>query len=69
MDYKITTIVEDEEGNIICELSTSAGIEDFQENIIRKVEHSIKKYEDEMEAGEQMEIDRQTEDEEYGVKN
>jgi hypothetical protein len=60
--YKITIIVEDESENIICNLSTTAGINDFEENIVRKVEHSIKAYEEDQEMRAQNEADRQAEE-------
>lgn len=58
MNYNISLVVESELGDIVCELSTSAGISDLEENVIRKCEVQIKKYEAEKEVEEQMEIDR-----------
>ena len=67
MNYKITMIVENENDDVIYCQSTTAGMNDFEENIVRKAEHAIKEYEGKMEYEMQVEIDRQAENLEYGV--
>jgi hypothetical protein len=62
MNYKYTLTVETEQESEIFKMSTSSW-EDFQESIVRKAEHSVKRYEDEMEAYAQAEFDRQQEEE------
>lgn len=63
MEYKITMIVEaEEDGNIIFQMDTSAGMAEFEENIVRKAEHAIKEYEARMEYEAQVEMDRQAEE-------
>jgi len=68
MNYKITLIVEDENEFKVFSMSTSAGLPDFEENIIRKAEKAIKDYESEAEAREQAEIERQKEEAEIDAK-
>ena len=67
MNYKITMLIEDENENEVFNMNTTAGLNDFEENIIRKAEHAIKEYEGKMEYEMQVEIDRQAENLEYGV--
>jgi hypothetical protein len=68
MNYKISIFIENEEGDIICDLSTEAGMQDFEENVVRKAQHSIDDYEARQEVRMQNEIDRQKEDAEYGLE-
>ena len=67
MNYKITIIVESEDETTIYEESTTAGMADFEENIVRKAGSAIKAYEVEMEDDKEAEVERQKENIEYGV--
>lgn len=58
MNYTIHLIVTDEMGEIVCELSTDAGIADLEENLVRKAEHAIQANEGKLRFEEQMEQER-----------
>ncbi len=64
MNHKISILVEDEDDNIICNLSITDGMEDFEENVIRKAEHAIKKYEREKLEEEQILADLEDDEDE-----
>ena len=57
MTYNIHLIVESELDEVVCELSTSAGISDLEENVVRKAEMAIKKYESDKEYEAQARYD------------
>lgn len=63
MKYKITTLVEDEDENIICKSETYS-IESLEEEL-GKIERSVKEWEGRMEVVAQAEFDRQQEEEHY----
>lgn len=59
-------LVEDEDGNVIFNGETGAGMADFEENVVRKAENTIGSYEGQLEALAQLEMDRQRDEgEEY----
>lgn len=62
MNYKYTLIVESELDDVVAELSclTREGVE---EELLRKIDHSIKKYEAEQEYRAQCAIESQEEEE------
>jgi hypothetical protein len=62
MNYKFSLIVESELDDVVYKQDCLT-LEGVQEELLRKAEHAIKKYEDEKEMEAQMEMDRLAEDE------
>lgn len=61
MTYRFSLIVENDD-EVICELSCLT-LEGVQEELCRKAEHQIKKFEADKESEAQAELDRQAEEE------
>lgn len=76
MNYEIHLVVKSELDEIVCELSTTAGITDLEENLIRKAESAISQYEDTKEKEAELANELAEEEREeaegpnhYGIRN
>lgn len=75
MNFTYRLIVESELDEVVCDLSASS-MSGLEEDLLRKAEHAVKKYESDKEVEAQWEIDRQQEEAEeaegpdhYGIRN
>ncbi len=65
MKFKISLFIEDEDENIIFDMGTDAGMDDFEENIIRKGKHAMDEYVGQLEAQAELDLERAKENKEY----